>query len=157
MRTILVLLLTFVFVAADIAPLIHSDSEKVVADSYIVVFKTETSQSQIDAHREKIKTIPEVENIQDFDIVSFRGYSASISSGSLDIIRSMAEVDYVEADQVVSISQSCDKQSNAVWGLNRISEVKPVLNGIYEYPTSSGSGVDAYVIDTGIEIAQNKF
>eukprot|EP01103_Thecamoeba_quadrilineata_P012419 TRINITY_DN319_c0_g1_i12.p1 TRINITY_DN319_c0_g1~~TRINITY_DN319_c0_g1_i12.p1 ORF type:complete len:400 (-),score=22.96 TRINITY_DN319_c0_g1_i12:40-1239(-) len=101
--------------------------------------------------------MPNVAIIRNFDIGSLRGYSARLSIEALKQIRSMPEVDYIEVDQIVTASFECVTQSNAVWGLNRIAEVKPVFSGNYVYSSSSGNGVDAYIIDTGIQITQINF
>jgi subtilisin family serine protease len=52
----------------------------------------------------------------------------------------------VEADQEMSINET---QTGATWGLDRIDQSSRPLSSTYSY-TSTGAGVDAYVIDTGI-------
>jgi len=54
------------------------------------------------------------------------------------------------------ISQQCNVQTNAVWGLNRISEKAIELTGLYRYDLE-GSGVVAYIIDTGILVTHTEF
>ena len=56
------------------------------------------------------------------------------------------DVAYVEPDTIVTIQ---DIQPNATWGLDRIDQRDRPLNGAYEYGVN-GSGVHAYIIDTGI-------
>jgi len=46
---------------------------------------------------------------------------------------------------------------SASWGLDRIAEVEMKLDGFYTYPTSAGSGVVAYIIDTGIFVEHEDF
>lgn len=49
-------------------------------------------------------------------------------------------------------------QHDAPWGLRRLSnKVLPTSRGMYKYPSSAGSGVDVYVIDTGINIRHKDF
>ena len=55
-------------------------------------------------------------------------------------------VAFVEEDSVVTLSTT---QANATWGLDRIDQRNLPLSTSYTY-NSTGSGVKAYVIDTGI-------
>ncbi|GAA5994769.1 S8 family peptidase [Rhodotorula paludigena] len=81
-----------------------------------------------------------------------RGYAGSFSESTVDAIRAMKGVKYVERDSLVWAS---DLERNAPWGLARISHRK--MLGLstfnrYEYDSQGGEGVDAYVIDTGVNI-----
>jgi subtilisin family serine protease len=62
-------------------------------------------------------------------------------------------VAFVEQNAVVSIS---DVQPGATWGLDRIDQLDLPLNGSYEY-LGDGSGVHAYIVDTGINASHNEF
>ncbi|MCX7553742.1 S8 family serine peptidase [Marinicella sp. S1101] len=62
-------------------------------------------------------------------------------------------VKHIEADQRVSVVAT---QSNATWGLDRIDQANLPLNNTYNYDFN-GTGVNAYVIDTGVRISHNQF
>ncbi len=62
-------------------------------------------------------------------------------------------VAYIEADQRVTIGAT---QNNATWGLDRIDQANLPLNNTYNYD-ANGTGVNAYVIDTGVRISHNQF
>jgi hypothetical protein len=62
-------------------------------------------------------------------------------------------VAYIEADQVM---QAFATQNNATWGLDRIDQRNLPLSGTYTYDYT-GTGVKAYIIDTGILYSHNDF
>jgi len=66
-------------------------------------------------------------------------------------------VKFVEQDQYAQITQgTCFSQNNAIWGLDRITERELNLDGKYVYDTD-GTGVDAYVVDTGVLTTHTQF
>ena len=68
-------------------------------------------------------------------------------------LRSDPRVASVEPDVVVRIQNT---QTNAVWGLDRIDQRDLPLDGVFTYGTT-GAGVTAYVVDTGILSAHVEF
>jgi len=90
-----------------------------------------------------------------FEIDSFTGFSAKLSPQMLAIERNSEHIAYIEQDAKVFTSQ-CSIQSGATWGIDRIGEVELDLDGNYNYG-NTGDGVDAYVVDTGIYLANRDF
>ncbi len=78
---------------------------------------------------------------------SIKGFSATLPDAALPSIRNNPNVDYIEADQTVSLNQAL--QSSATWGLDRIDQANLPLNSQYYY-YYTGAGVNAFIIDTGI-------
>jgi aqualysin 1 len=76
----------------------------------------------------------------------FKGFSARLNAADLLALRAHPDVLAVEPDVLVSIAAT---QSGATWGLDRIDQAALPLNGGYTY-NATGSGVRAYIIDTGI-------
>jgi subtilisin family serine protease len=68
-------------------------------------------------------------------------------------LRANPNVAYIEADATVTASTT---QTNATWGIDRIDQRNRPLSTTYNY-TSTGAGVTAYVIDTGIRTTHNQF
>lgn len=55
--------------------------------------------------------------------------------------------------------ENCLTQKNAPWGLSRVSnrDLPEVNGGSYTYPASAGTGVNVYIIDTGIFVDHEEF
>jgi subtilisin family serine protease len=82
------------------------------------------------------------------------GFSVELTPSQLEALENDPEVSYIEPDgYVYAISTT---QSNATWGLDRVDQRALPINGNYVY-TATGSGVSAYIIDTGIKRGHNEF
>lgn len=82
------------------------------------------------------------------------GFSVSLSENQRQELERDPMVKYIEPDGYVSINSTT--QSNATWGLDRIDQTALPLNSTYVY-NATGSGVKAYIIDTGIKTGHNEF
>ncbi|HYR08335.1 MAG TPA: S8 family peptidase [Longimicrobium sp.] len=78
------------------------------------------------------------------------GFSAALNAGQLTALRHNPSVAWVEQDQEV-------RALAAPWNLDRIDQRNLPLNGTYAPLGSPGTGVYAYVIDTGILTAHTQF
>jgi hypothetical protein len=84
---------------------------------------------------------------------AINGFSARLTTAQLQAVRADAAVSYVVPDSVVHTDAT---QTPAVWGLDRTDQRSLPLNNSYTY-TSTGAGVTAYVIDTGIRLSHHEF
>jgi len=162
------LALLFTIALADVSPLLHAENENVIDGSFIIVLKEELSILHRDAHVVKVKDL--IFTAQDgsevtgtFNIGTLIGYYGKFSPQLLEYVRRMEDVQYVEADQVMSISYKQENpdavitQTGATWGISRISQRNLPLGTDYIYNSIAGSGVDVYIIDTGIYAAHAEF
>ncbi|MGC4805608.1 S8 family peptidase [Micromonospora sp. DT233] len=84
---------------------------------------------------------------------ALNGFEARLSEDAAKRLAADPSVAWVEQNHEVSINAT---QSNPPWGLDRIDQKALPLNQAYSY-TSTGSGVTAYIIDTGIRTSHNQF
>jgi subtilisin family serine protease len=85
---------------------------------------------------------------------ALNGFAARLTGDQVCNLKKRGNVEDIEADQVMSIDATT--LSGVTWGLDRIDQISRPLSTTYNY-TSTGSGVDAYVIDTGILGSHTEF
>ncbi|MFC7261936.1 S8 family peptidase [Streptomyces lutosisoli] len=85
---------------------------------------------------------------------ALNGYTANLSATEARRLAADPAVASVEQNQTVHLTDTT--QSSAPWGLDRIDQAALPLSGTYTYPDTAGSGVTAYVIDTGVRITHSQ-
>ena len=96
------------------------------------------------SHRGKIKHLYQY---------ALNGFAVEMSAEDAERLSQDFRVKFVEEDGVVTADAT---QSNPPWGLDRIDQRARPLNAIYTF-NWTGSGVRAYVIDTGIRTSHSQF
>lgn len=81
------------------------------------------------------------------------GFAATLSAEQVCAFQKRPNIQFVEKDAVVSADGA---QSSPTWGLNRIDQRALPLDSTYNY-VGDGSGVYAYIIDTGILTTHSEF
>ncbi|KAF8941060.1 serine protease [Dissophora ornata] len=148
-----------IFSSSEAAPLVRNNSGRPIPDSYIVVLK--------DGHKvadfiPKFDAIAKRQNDRgrkptiDRQYRKLQGFSATVNPAALKELLASEEVDFVEQDQIVTI-QTLSQSNPPSWGLPRVSERQLDTSAPYYYQNQAGSGVTAYVIDTGINTAHIEF
>ena len=85
---------------------------------------------------------------------ALKGYAATLPVKAAEALAAHnPQVAYIEPDGVVTADTT---QTSATWGLDRLDQRSLPLTSSYTY-TSTGAGVTAYIIDTGIRISHAEF
>jgi subtilisin family serine protease len=81
------------------------------------------------------------------------GFAGNISDVALQALRTDTRVVRIEADAATTAYAT---QTPATWGLDRIDQRALPMDGSYTY-ASTGTGVTAYIVDTGIRYDHSEF
>jgi Subtilase family/Bacterial Ig domain/Peptidase inhibitor I9 len=84
---------------------------------------------------------------------ALRGFAAHLSAAQAQALAQDPRVAWVEEDGEVRADTT---QTGATWGLDRIDQRNLPLDGNYTYNVD-GTGVNAYIIDTGIRTTHTQF
>jgi subtilisin family serine protease len=87
---------------------------------------------------------------------ALKGYVATFKGNGAAEVAHDPGVDFVEVDRPVSVHGQQAIPAGGPWGLDRIDQHNRPLDGVYRY-TSTGAGVTAYIIDTGIRSSHQEF
>ncbi|KAI0366725.1 hypothetical protein BV20DRAFT_971453 [Pilatotrama ljubarskyi] len=158
-----------------LAPLVAEEHPHgTVNNSYIVMLKDGIAPALMQNHMNFLQSVHSSDPLADmFDGLTHvydahvKGYAGKFSEATIEQLRQMPEVEYVEKDQIVRTLEveriEVEKhatQKGAPWGLARISHREKLKFGTftkYEYDSDGGEGVDVYVIDTGINVDHVEF
>ncbi|RSN79664.1 peptidase S8 [Streptomyces sp. WAC 05379] len=128
-------------------------SPTAVKDSYIVTLKKSASlKAASGAGKSLVKEYGG--SVDKTFRTALNGYSATLSATEARRLAADPAVASVEQNQRVRLADTT--QTGAPWGLDRIDQAALPLSGTYTYPDSAGSGVTAYVIDTGVRITHQQ-
>jgi subtilisin family serine protease len=136
---------------------LHKKGAKAIPGHYIVVFEDYAAGeagefSQADQLTDVLASAYDVKVNKRFN-KAVNGFAAEMTEAEALALSEDPRVRFVEEDQIVSLNAT---QTGATWGLDRIDQRARPLNGTYVY-NYTGSGVRAYIIDTGIRTDHTQF
>jgi hypothetical protein len=134
------------------APLIIDNVENVVPDQYIVVFKDGMTGSRIRSLIEQFISTYGA-NIHQSYFTALQGFAATLTPPAMEALRAHPDVAYIEAEQVLYLTS---EQQDPPWGLDRIDQRDQPLDDLFSF-SSTGAGVNVYILDTGIRITHEEF
>src|ERR671932_477577 len=118
--------------------------------SYIVVLKSSVANPAAVAQEHAARFDGTVTHVYSH---ALKGYSLTLPAAAVARLAQEPQVAYVERDGVMKADTT---QTGATWGIDRIDQRSLPLSGTFTY-TAAGSGVKAYIIDTGIRYTHTQF
>ncbi len=122
-----------------------ADQSRAIKGEYIVVLKEDANPRAVAALS---KVSPEY-----VYTTALKGFSVSLNEGQLNALRNNPNVEFIEENQEVSVAAT---QAGATWGLDRTDQRNLPLSTSFTY-LNTGLGVNAYIIDTGINFSHVEF
>jgi subtilisin family serine protease len=138
--------------AAAEGDILGANNPTAIKDSYIVVYNDVTTQS-VDALTSDLSAKHDAK--VDFTYRhALKGFAGTLSERAARRLAAEPGVAYVQQNGTV---QATGTQPNPPsWGLDRIDQRNLPLDSTYTYP-NDGTGVTAYIIDTGIRTTHSDF
>lgn len=126
---------------------------KPVRDQYIVVLKNDIRGEDVESVTNELLSRHRG-TTRHIYTHAIKGFSIQMPEAAAIALSREPHVEYVEEDGLVTHDTT---QSGANWGLDRIDQ-RTGLNGNYTFANvNMGTGVQAYVIDSGIQAAHSEF
>ena len=126
---------------------LHRKGARAIPNQYIVVLDQDADGDEAGTNRQIEKLLAGRGRVADHVWAhALKGFSVQMTEEEAQALAEDPDVAYVEEDAVMEINVT---QTGATWGLDRIDQRNRPLSTTYSY-TTTGSGVNVYVIDTGI-------
>ncbi|MGP3982587.1 S8 family serine peptidase [Streptomyces sp. KR80] len=133
--------------------ILNAGAPGAIKDSYIVILDEAAAEADSAKGRALAKRFSA--KIERTYRAALNGYAVELSEAQAKKLAGDPAVESVVQNRTFSISGT--QPNPPSWGLDRIDQKSLPLNNSYTYPDSAGSGVTAYIIDTGVRISHSDF
>jgi aqualysin 1 len=133
------------------APLLGADAANAIPGQYIVVFKPGADAASQGAAQARLSARGRSRVARSFQVIP--AFAAELDAADVDELRDDPNVAYVEQDQVVTLNATFPSPAD---GTDRVDQ-RQGRDGQYDDFGCNGSGVDVYIVDTGIRSTHNEF
>ncbi|MDO0914252.1 S8 family peptidase [Streptomyces sp. DT2A-34] len=130
-----------------------ADAPGAIKGSYIVTLKDNAGFRAASAKGRALATRYGAEVERTYKS-ALNGYATEMSETEAKRLAADPAVERVVQNKTVHINAT---QTGPTWGPDRIDQADLPLDSSYTYPDSAGSGVTAYIIDTGVRITHSEF
>jgi Tol biopolymer transport system component len=127
-------------------------NEGAIPNSYIVMFNESVPAARVEAFARKLANAHGGTVGYTYQS-ALRGFSVEMTEAQAIKLSNNPQIAYVEEDAFV---QGASIQTNPTWALDRIDQRNRPLDAKYNY-ANAGTGVNAYVIDSGIRYTHQEF
>lgn len=157
-RIALFAMVAFTMVAGSAGAAVQA-ADRPIADRYIVGLRADAGAQSIGAPRTTAQLATDLAGFYGGQVErtfthALQGFAFRGSSAAADNLSRDARVAYVAQDGLVTLAGGV--QNPAPWGLDRVDQRAGTLDSEYSY-AGDGSGVDVYVVDTGIRSTHQDF
>ena len=130
-----------------------SQSDKLIKDQYIVVYKDNNANFAgfLESKQREFLIAKDTKVIKTFSN-TIKGFAVKSSKAQIEEVLKDDSVLYVEQDRIISLNAN---QESVTWGIDRIDS-RFDLDNTYNF-SHTGEGVHAYIVDTGVNSSHVEF
>ncbi|KAK2141351.1 hypothetical protein LSH36_1114g00034 [Paralvinella palmiformis] len=136
-------------------------AQEFVEGEFFLALKEDATESLL-THR--LKTNHRLDILKSFHLGNLRLFL--VKGNEADVIRAsrLSEVKYWDRNMIFHTQQCAEHSNPGTWGLDRLDQREPMTyadptspDSTYKYGEDDGAGVNAYIVDSGIDINHGDF